>query len=107
MDEVLLDTNIVSYFIKVDTRAKLYARHIEKKILYISIITLGELYRWPIRRNWGKARHDDFERQLKLYTVLNLDDDTCRIFAKIGAQRGKPISYHDSWIAATALQYNL
>jgi tRNA(fMet)-specific endonuclease VapC len=43
MNTVLLDTNIVSYLFKRDTRAVLYAPHLLNKELAIAIMTVAEL----------------------------------------------------------------
>jgi predicted nucleic acid-binding protein len=45
MEAVLLDTNIVSYLLKSDTRAALYQKHLDQKLLCISHATMAELYR--------------------------------------------------------------
>ena len=42
MDVVLLDTNIVSFLLKGDSRAKSYAPHLRGRILAISFMTVAE-----------------------------------------------------------------
>jgi hypothetical protein len=53
---MLLDTNIVSYFYRRDTRAALYEQYLIGQPRYIAFATLGELYKWPLERNWGSER---------------------------------------------------
>lgn len=56
MSVVLLDTNIVSYQFKRDTRAGLYAPHLQGQELAISVMTVAELFQWAEIRKWGQAR---------------------------------------------------
>ena len=44
MTTVLLDTNIISYLFKRDTRAMLYAPHLLDRELAISLMTVAELF---------------------------------------------------------------
>jgi predicted nucleic acid-binding protein len=57
MDVVLLDTNVVSFLLKGDTRAELYASHLQDRRLALSFMTVAELYQWAIVRNWSQRRH--------------------------------------------------
>lgn len=110
MDAVLLDTNIISFVFKKDSRAKLYERHLIGKILTTSFMTIAELYQWAHLRNWGDKRIRLMEQELKKYIVFPYDIDMCRRWGKIRAKCskvGKPISPQDAWIAATARQYNI
>jgi hypothetical protein len=51
---LLVDTNIVSYFHRGDTRAKRYEPHLMGKQLFVSFMTVAELYKWPLERNWSE-----------------------------------------------------
>jgi predicted nucleic acid-binding protein len=45
MEDVLLDTNVFSYFLRRnDTRADLYYPYVQYKTLVVSFVTVGELY---------------------------------------------------------------
>lgn len=46
MSTVLLDTNIVSYLFKQDSRAFLYEPHLLNQELAISLMTVAELLQW-------------------------------------------------------------
>jgi tRNA(fMet)-specific endonuclease VapC len=110
MSTILLDTNIVSYLFKQDTRAALYAPHLLDRELAIAMMTVAELFQWAAIRSWGKPRVMRLEQLLESYTILPVDIDLCRQWAEIRATRsrvGLPISPQDAWIAATALRYNL
>ena len=110
MDQILLDTNVVSFLLKEDTRAKTYAPYLEGRILMLSFMTVAELFQWAIIRNWGAQRMEQLELTLQAYTVLPFDLALCRKWGEVRAKcraAGHPISPQDAWIAATALQYNL
>jgi tRNA(fMet)-specific endonuclease VapC len=110
MGTVLLDTNIVSYLLKGDTRAAAYAPHLLNQELAISMMTVAELFQWAGMRNWGSIRIQQLEAMLQNYTTLPCDVETSRYWAKIRVERhnsGHPISPQDAWIAASALRYNL
>jgi len=110
MTTVVLDTNIVSYLFKRDSRATLYAPHLLDRELAIAMMTVAELFQWASLRNWGKSRVQRLEQHIERYTILPVDIDLCRQWAEVRATRSKaglPISPQDGWIAATALRYKL
>jgi len=110
MNTVLLDTNIVSYLFKGDTRAALYEPHLLNHELAIAMMTVAELFQWAATRNWGQSRIQRLEETIQSYTILPVDIETCRLWAVARVQRsvvGRPIPSQDAWIAATALRYKL
>lgn len=56
MTIVLLDTNVVSYLFKGDTRAAAYAPILRSHRLAISFISAAELFEWAMTRKWGQVR---------------------------------------------------
>jgi tRNA(fMet)-specific endonuclease VapC len=56
MNILLLDTNVVSYLFKGDTRALAYAPIIQGNRLAISFVTVAELYEWAAIKKWGENR---------------------------------------------------
>ncbi|HFD86652.1 MAG TPA: type II toxin-antitoxin system VapC family toxin [Gammaproteobacteria bacterium] len=111
MDVILLDTNIVSFILKGDSRAADYEPHLKDQQLAISFMTVAELYQWAAVRKWGERRRDQLTQTLKVnYTVLSFDVRLCQIWGELRAERQsieKPISSQDAWVAATALHYSL
>jgi tRNA(fMet)-specific endonuclease VapC len=110
MDVVLLDTNIVSFLLKGDSRARSYAPHLQGRILAISFMTVAELFQWAFVHNWGARRMSQLETSLRNYTVLPFDIVLCRLWGEVRANCravGCPISPQDAWIAATALRYRM
>lgn len=105
---VVLDTDVVSFLFKGDTRAEAYRIHLRGKILALSFMTVAELYQWAFVRNWGAERIAWLEQRLASYVIVPYDRELCWQWAKICAERqrlGKPISVQDAWIAATAVRH--
>lgn len=103
---IILDTDVVSFLFKGDTRAEAYRPYLSSRTLALSFMTVAELYRWAFARNWGAERISQLETQLANYVIVPYDRDLCWQWAKICAERqrlGKPISVQDAWIAATAV----
>jgi len=111
MNIVLLDTNIISFLLKEDSRAKDYEADLQDKILTISVMTVAEWFQWAKVRQWGTRRVSQLEKLLADdYITLTIDIETCRLWGDVRAHCrsvGRPISAQDAWIAATALQYHL
>jgi tRNA(fMet)-specific endonuclease VapC len=110
MDVILLDTDVVSFLFKGDSRARQYAPHLEGHVPAISFMTVAELFQWAAVRDWGPRRMAGLEMAFQNYTVLPFDIALCRMWGEVRAQRwaiGRPISPQDAWIAATALRHQI
>lgn len=108
MGYVVVDTDVVSYLFKGDTRAEGYRRHLEGVTPAVSFMTVAELYRWAFSRKWGQARIARMEQALRNYVILPFDAELCRRWALIQTERaakGRPISTADAWVAACALRH--
>jgi predicted nucleic acid-binding protein len=107
MDAVVVDTDVVSYQFKGDTRARAYRAHLRGRRLVISFMTLAELERWALERNWGPRERARLRRFLLRFTLEPFNRALCRKWAEVvvsARRRGRPIDTADAWIAATALQ---
>ncbi len=110
MNTVLLDTNIISFVIKGDTRAHLYDSCLVNQRLAISFMSVAELFQWAAIRQWGPARIKELEERLKTYLIFPFDIELCRVWGQVRAlsqSKGRPISPQDAWIAATALLHKI
>ena len=113
MDAVLLDTDVFSYLLKRnDARAVAYHRHIRGKTIALSFVTVGELYFWAAKRNWGDAKRAELETRLRSVIIVPFDFDICREYAKLGLLKTPEggawnIAANDRWIAACALRHSL
>lgn len=110
MDIILLDTNIVSFIFKGDSRIIPYEPFLKGKKIAISFMTVAELFQWAAVRKWGIQKINQLEAYLHNYMVLPVDTESCRLWGQIRADCqavGRPISPQDAWIAATALRFDL
>jgi tRNA(fMet)-specific endonuclease VapC len=109
-DRLAVDTDVVSFLFKRDTRAKLYEPHLTGRQLVVSFMTVAELYRWAAEKNWGAKRVSDLETQLRKFIVCPVDPKLCQIWALVvagGTKKGRPIQTGDAWVAAKALSYGI
>jgi tRNA(fMet)-specific endonuclease VapC len=110
MNAAVVDTDVVSMLFKGDTRALAYRIHVTGRLLGISFMTLAELERWSIERDWGQRRKFELAQHLARYAVLPVNRELCLKWAEVsvGAKRkGRPIQTADAWIAASALYYQV
>ncbi len=110
MAAVVVDTDVVSFLFKRDTRAEIYEPRLQGKLLVLSFMTIAELDRWAIARNWSDARRWRMEEHLRDFVVHPYDRELCRTWAQVSddARRaGRPIQCADAWIAAVAVLYGL
>lgn len=102
----VVDTDVVSYLYKGDSRATLYYPHLFGQILVISFQTIAELRRWTLSVKWGARRRQHLESRLQKYVVEHSSDALCVRWAEAmesAKRNGRPIAPADAWVAATAL----
>lgn len=103
---VVVDTDVLSFLYKRDTRARLYEPHLNDPPFVVSFMSVAELRRWALERSWGGHRRQELENYLTRYLILHSDDQMCNRWADAmnsARKRGQPIAPADAWIAATAL----
>lgn len=103
----VVDTDVVSFLLKGDTRAELYRPHLASPPFVLSFMTVAELRGWARQRDWGEARRRALEAYLARYVIWYANDALCDRWAEAtdSARRaGRPIAAADAWVAATALQ---
>lgn len=106
MPSVVVDTDVLSYEFKGDSRAQLYHRHLTGVRWIISFQTLAELDWWAAKHRWGHARREQLDAHLHAVRVYFADRDLCRNWAEVNrrsAEKGGTITCADAWIAATAI----
>lgn len=107
-DIIVVDTNVVSYIFKRDTRGTLYKPHIEGRLAIIAAQTLAEIEALPLMNGWGIRRHAELRTHLKEFVFAEANENVCLRWAEVRANAksiGRPITVADAWIAATALNY--
>lgn len=109
-DFILVDTNVVSFCFKGDTRAAFYQPHLAGRLQIIAAQTRAELELWSLARNWGLRQRAALHTYLKDFVLLEADEPICVRWAEVqdnAQKQGRPISISDAWIAATALVHYL
>lgn len=104
---VVVDTDVVSFVFKGDTRAALYVPHLSGHILTVSFQAFAELELWALAANWGERRRQQLAQHLRRYLVEHSSPVLALLWAEAtdGARRnGRPIASADAWHAATALR---
>ncbi len=110
MSVLLVDTDVVSFIFKQDSRAADYAAILQGNQLALSFMTVAELFQWAAIRNWGKSRTERLEQSLSNYLIIPVDIELCRCWGNLRSQLqliGRQISAQDAWIAATALRHDI
>lgn len=115
MSGFLLDTNVISEPIraKPEPRVLEWIRSTDENLLYLSVLTLGEIRK-------GIGLHPDRGRRVKLEAwlagelvprfgarILTVDENVADRWGRITAEAGQPVSVIDALLAATALEHNL
>jgi tRNA(fMet)-specific endonuclease VapC len=110
VNAAVVDTDVVSMLFKGDSRAHNYRPYVTDRLLGVSFMTLAELDRWSLDRNWGPARKAELEIYLTKYTILPVTRELCSAWAKVSweaRRKGRPIQTADAWIAASAQHYQV
>jgi tRNA(fMet)-specific endonuclease VapC len=110
MDALLLDTDVFSYLNKPgDTRGDLYRPLVKGKTIALSFISVGELYFWTVKKNWGPKRIAQLEQHIKAAVIVPYDLELCREFARVKASLapGRVIPSNDVWIATCAIRHSI
>ncbi len=76
IDAVLVDTDVVSFLLKDDTRAQAYRPLLTRKTLVLSFMTVAELYQWAYRRNWSEKRLAWLEERLRAFVIAPYDNES-------------------------------
>lgn len=100
----------MSYLFRRDSRAELYRPHLSGELLVISFMTVAELDRWALERDWGEPRRQRMEEHLENFVIHPCNREMCRKWAEVSdraRRRGHPVGVADAWIAATALLHEM
>ena len=109
MKPIVLDTDVVSFLFKADTRAQIYLPQLQDRQWFNSFMTEAELEQWALLANWSEKRVVWLRLFLSRFVVVPSSHDLVLKWAgaMVAARRnGRRIETADAWIAATALLYN-
>ena len=109
MNSIVLDTDVVSFLFKGDTRAQIYLPQLQDRQWLISFMTEAELEQWALFANWSAKRTEWLRIFLRRTVIVPSSHDLVRKWAEamVAARRaGRRIETADAWVAATALLYD-
>jgi tRNA(fMet)-specific endonuclease VapC len=110
ISSVVVDTDVVSYVFKGDSRAVLYGPHLLDKLTVVSFMTIAELDRWQLQHGWGNAKRARLRKFLDRHLISFADRALCAKWAEAvvsAHHNGFPIGAADAWVAATALLHGI
>jgi predicted nucleic acid-binding protein len=118
MSGYLLDTNCISELVRIkpEPRVMSWMQAAEETLLYLSVLTLGEIRKGLAGVPQGKRRtHLETWLEIELGArfagrILPIDvpvADRWGLLAATAKREGKPLSTMDGLLAATALHHNL
>jgi predicted nucleic acid-binding protein len=71
---VVVDTDVASLVFKQQPGAEHYLQFMDGKECILSFMSLAELRRWPIAKQWGAFRRTKLEKYLESYSVSFCND---------------------------------
>ena len=105
MSFIVIDTDVASLILKRRLPDALAGRLAGASIA-ITFVTLGELTRWTIARDWGPNRLAALEHFIARLVVLPYSPAVARTWGSLQARAqrvGRPRPANDTWIAACCL----
>lgn len=103
---LLVDTDVVSYWVVGADRGGAFAALVEGHELAISFATYGELLANGHRRGWGQRRLDELRSRLRSFVVLPYTERVVELWARMHARTSGHLhrgGANDLWTAACAL----
>jgi predicted nucleic acid-binding protein len=109
MTPVVVDTDVVSFLFKNDSRAQLYLPLMRNRDLPVSFMTEAELEQWILLAKWGVDRVRRFRIFMTGFASVPTSRDLILQWAGVmvaARANGRRIEAADAWIAATTLLYD-
>ena len=108
MTPAVVDTDVVSFLFKNDSRAQLYLPLMRNRDLLVSFMTEAELEQWILLAKWGVDRVRRFRIFMTGFASVPSSRDLILRWAEVmvaARANGRRIEAADAWIAATTLLY--
>jgi predicted nucleic acid-binding protein len=103
---VVLDTSVLSFAFKNDSRFDLYLDDIDGQERFVSFQTVAEMRLGGLASRWGLARRQRLEGFLATLEVVVYTDELAWRWSQVmyaARQSGRRLEAGDGWIAATAM----
>jgi predicted nucleic acid-binding protein len=91
-------------------RANLYLPHIQRKLIAVSFVTIGEMLFGGAKKKWGPTKMAELHRRLQSVVMLPYDYKLCVTYGDLKAklqEQGRPIADNDLWIAASSVRHSI
>src|SRR5579884_4313735 len=109
MKPIVVDTSVVSFLFKNDSRARSYLGHLYDRQWLICFMTEAELEQWALLSNWHSKRISWLRIFLARFVIVPSSHDLVLKWAEVmvaGRRAGRRRETADAWIAATAVLYD-
>jgi predicted nucleic acid-binding protein len=109
MTPAVVDTDVVSFLFKNDSRAQVYLPLMRNRDLLVSFMTEAELEQWILLAKWGVDRVRRFRIFMTGFVSVPSSRDLILQWAGVmvaARANGRRIEAADAWIAATTLLYD-
>lgn len=109
-DAVVVDTDVVSFWQKGDSRGAAYDQILMGRTLVLSFQTVAELLRWAVEHRWSPSRRLALDAYLARFLVVPFTFALAREWAEVMAatrRAGRTLLAGDAWVAATARLYGV
>ena len=83
MSQVVLDTDVVSFIFKSDSRAERFLPHIQHRRQIVSFMTEAELEQWIIQSRWGVPKVARFRMFMMHFAVVPSSRDLVVKWAEV------------------------
>jgi tRNA(fMet)-specific endonuclease VapC len=107
MKAVVVDTDVVSFAFKGDTRFRPYATELTHASLIVSFMTVAELRLWGRVQSWREPRVEQLMDYLSSeFAIHPATRQLCDVWAELkfeARRKGRGLDTADAWIAATAI----
>jgi toxin FitB len=106
---IVLDTDVASVSLQGKLNPSLRTR-LAGESLCVTFVTLGELTKWTVLRDWGPRRMADLASWRRQVVLLPFDEQVAIRWGQLQARaqlRGRVRPVNDAWIAACCLAWDL
>lgn len=107
--DVVIDTDVASLIQKNRTPPWVNRRLIGARV-WLTFVTVGELWKWAEVRSWGEHNRDELEAWIGRRSVVPCYDPVARTWGALSAaarRRGRPRPQNDTWVPASCLRHGL
>ena len=105
----MIDTDVASVLQK-DRAPDWVRREVTGARVWLTFVTVGELWKWAEVRAWGLPRRSRLDAWIASRPVLPYDPEVARAWARLSAaaqRRGRPRPHNDTWVAACCVHHDV